>query len=144
MPAPHWFFRFMYDRESAAWGRRRDEPEHRELVERTVDEFAHVVAAPGPVSDLGCGPGAHTLALARRGYEVVGVDGSPRMVEVARTRAAREKVDARFDVYDVSEPLQFADASLGLSLRSWSYSTSRIQRPSSPRSGAASGRAGIC
>src|SRR5487761_1809365 len=26
MPAPHWFFRFMYDRESAAWERRRDEP----------------------------------------------------------------------------------------------------------------------
>ena len=25
MPAPHWFFRFMYDRESAAWERRRDE-----------------------------------------------------------------------------------------------------------------------
>ena len=23
MPAPHWFFRFMYDRESAAWERRR-------------------------------------------------------------------------------------------------------------------------
>ena len=34
MPAPQWFFRFMYDRESAAWERRRDEPEHRELVMR--------------------------------------------------------------------------------------------------------------
>jgi hypothetical protein len=32
MPAPRWFFRFMYDRESAAWERRRDEPKHRELV----------------------------------------------------------------------------------------------------------------
>jgi len=38
MPAPHWIFRFMYDRESAAWERRRDEPEHRELVERIADE----------------------------------------------------------------------------------------------------------
>ena len=91
----------MYDRESAAWGRRRDEPEHRELVERTADELATVVAPPGPVADLGCGPGAHALALARRGYDVVGVDGSPRMVEVARTRAARDKVDATFDVHDV-------------------------------------------
>ena len=101
MPAPHWFFRFMYDRESAAWERRRDEPEHRELVERIVDELANVVAPPGPVADLGCGPGAHALALARRGYDVVGVDGSPRMVEVARTRAARDEVDATFDVHDV-------------------------------------------
>src|SRR5205814_5256071 len=92
MPAPRCFFRFMYDRESAAWERRRDEPEHRELVERTADELANVVAPPGPVADLGCGPGAHALALARRGYDVVGVDGSLRMVEVARTRAARDEV----------------------------------------------------
>lgn len=112
MPAPHWFFRFMYDRESAAWQRRRDEPEERELVERTADELARVVAPPGPVADLGCGPGAHALAFARRGYDVVGIDGSPRMVEVARIRAARDKVNASFDVGDVRAPLRFADASL--------------------------------
>jgi 2-polyprenyl-3-methyl-5-hydroxy-6-metoxy-1,4-benzoquinol methylase len=74
MTAPHWFFRFVYDRESAAWERRRDEPEHRALVKRIAGEFANVVAPPGPVADLGCGPGAHALALARRGYDVVGVD----------------------------------------------------------------------
>jgi len=113
MPAPRWFFRFMYDRESAAWARRRNEPEHRELVERTAGELASVVAPPGPVADLGCGPGAYALALARRGYDVVGVDGSPRMVEVARAQAARDEVGARFGVHDVSGPLRFADASLG-------------------------------
>ncbi len=48
-----------------------------------------------------------------RGYAVVGVDGSPRMVEVARARAERDKIDATFDVQDVSAPLQFADGSLG-------------------------------
>lgn len=113
VPAPHWFFRFVYDRESAAWGRRRDEPQHRALVERAADELAEVVAPPGPVADLGCGPGAHALALARRGYDVVGVDGSPRMVEAARARAARDGLDATFDVHDVSAPLRFGDASLG-------------------------------
>jgi SAM-dependent methyltransferase len=35
------------------------------------------------------------------------------MVEVARARAARDEVDATFDVHDVSAPLRFADASLG-------------------------------
>ena len=113
MPAPQWYWRFMYDRESAAWGRRRDEPQHRALVERTIEELASVVGPPGPVADLGCGPGAHALALARRGYEVVGVDGSPRMVEVARARAARDEVDATFEMHDVSAPLPFADGSLG-------------------------------
>ena len=113
MPAPRWFFRFMYDRETAAWALRQDAPEHRELVERTADNLANVVAPPGPVADLGCGPGAHALALARRGYDVVGVDGSPRMVEIARARAAHDEADAAFDVHDVSAPLPFADASLG-------------------------------
>ena len=113
VPAPSWFFRFMYDRESAAWGRRRDEPQHRELVERIAEELADVLPPPGPVADLGCGPGAHSLALARRGYDVVGVDGSPRMVGVARARAQREGVDATFEVHDVSAPLRFEDASLG-------------------------------
>src|SRR4051794_35107345 len=103
----------MYDRESAAWERQRNDPEHRELVERAANELASVVAPPGPLADLGCGPGAHALALARRGYDVVGVDGSPRMVEVARTRAARDGVDATFEVHDVSAPLRFPDASLG-------------------------------
>ncbi|HEX6394275.1 MAG TPA: class I SAM-dependent methyltransferase [Acidimicrobiales bacterium] len=113
MPAPNWFFRFMYDRESAAWERGRDEPANRELVQRTAEVLATVVAPPGPVADLGCGPGAHALALARRGYDVVGLDGSPRMVKVARTRAARDKIDAKFDVHDVRAPLRFADASVG-------------------------------
>jgi SAM-dependent methyltransferase len=108
----------MYDRESAAWERRRDEPEHRELVEGIADELAKVVAPPGPVADLGCGPGAHALALARRGYDVVGVDGSPRMVEVARARAERDGVAATFAVHDVAAPLRFADASLGAVLAS--------------------------
>jgi SAM-dependent methyltransferase len=82
-------------------------------VERTADELANVVAPPGPVADLGCGPGAHALALARRGYDVAGVDGSPRMVQAARRRAARQRADATFDVYDLSGPLRLADASLG-------------------------------
>ena len=113
MPAPRWFFRFMYDRESAAWARQRYAPKQREVVERFADELTNLVVPPGPVADLGCGPGAHALAIARRGYDVVGVDSSPRMVEVARTRAASAQVDATFEVQDVSERLPFADASLG-------------------------------
>lgn len=113
MPAPRWYWRFTYDRESAAWGRRRDEPQHRELVEQAVGELGAVVAVPGPIADLGCGPGAHALELARRGYEVVGLDGSSRMVDVARDRAAVDGVEATFEVHDVSERLPFADASLG-------------------------------
>jgi SAM-dependent methyltransferase len=103
----------MYDRESAALARQHDQPDHREVDETTVDALASVVEQPGPVADLGCGPGPHTLGLARRGFDVIGVDGSPRMIEVARERAARDGVDATFRVDDLSKPLCFADASLG-------------------------------
>jgi SAM-dependent methyltransferase len=113
MPAPRWFFRFMYDRESGAWARQRHGPSQREAVERFVDELTDLVAPPGPVADLGCGPGAHVVALAQRGYTVVGVDWSPRMVDAARAQAANDHVHASFEVRDVSEPLGFADASLG-------------------------------
>ena len=40
IPAPLWYWRFMYDRESAALQRRRDEPEQREFVNRMVDELS--------------------------------------------------------------------------------------------------------
>src|SRR3954471_1945094 len=113
VPAPRWFWRFMYDRESASWERRRDEPEHHALVERTVDEFCTFVAPPGPVVDLGCGPGAHTRALARRGYDVTGLDGSPRMVSVARGRATRDNLNVAYEIADVGTRLPFADGSLG-------------------------------
>jgi SAM-dependent methyltransferase len=39
------------------------------------------------VLDVGCGPGRHALALAEQGIEVVGVDISPRFVELARAAA---------------------------------------------------------
>jgi ubiquinone/menaquinone biosynthesis C-methylase UbiE len=38
------------------------------------------------VADLGCGSGAFTDLLARVGYSVVGLDPSPKLVEVGRTK----------------------------------------------------------
>lgn len=45
--------------------------------------------ARGPVLDVGCGPGRHVLALARRGVLALGVDLSPAAVALARRRGAR-------------------------------------------------------
>ena len=44
--------------------------------------------ARGPVLDVGCGPGRHVHALARRGVLAVGVDVSPAAVALARRRGA--------------------------------------------------------
>jgi SAM-dependent methyltransferase len=42
------------------------------------------------ILDLGCGTGRHSVELARRGYEVVGVDLSEAMLDRARRRAVAE------------------------------------------------------
>lgn len=55
-----------------------------------------------PVLDAGCGVGATTIALAARGYEVVGVDLSEAAVARAREDAAAAGVDAELHVADVS------------------------------------------
>jgi SAM-dependent methyltransferase len=59
------------------------------------------------VLDVGCGPGRHALALARRGIGVMGVDLSPDFVALARVAAEREGLPARFEVLDVRD-LAFA------------------------------------
>ena len=42
---------------------------------------------PSLVLDLGCGTGSMTLELAKRGYDMTGVDISPEMLDIARERA---------------------------------------------------------
>jgi SAM-dependent methyltransferase len=73
------------------WGIGRYEKTAKELepVAAVVVERAGV--KPGERAlDLGCGTGNAALELARAGAAVVAVDPSPRLVEVARERAASE------------------------------------------------------
>lgn len=57
------------------------------------------------VLDVGCGPGRHALALARLGYDVVGVDISATFVDLARQAADAEGLGerARFEVADARD-----------------------------------------
>ena len=48
---------------------------------------------PELVLDLGCGTGSMTLALAKRGYDMTGIDYSPEMLDVAKSRAESEGKD---------------------------------------------------
>lgn len=50
--------------------------------------------APLEVLDVGCGEGRFGRELLERGYEVVGVDSDPRMVELARERHRTTVADA--------------------------------------------------
>jgi SAM-dependent methyltransferase len=53
------------------------------------------------VLDVGCGPGRHARALARRGIETVGVDVSATFVELARTDAPPGCSFVRADARDL-------------------------------------------
>ncbi len=62
-----------------------DELVHKPLDRHLLDRFAES-ARGGLVADLGCGPGHVTRYLHDRDVATIGIDLSPRMIDVARTR----------------------------------------------------------
>ncbi len=79
-----------------------------ENVHGEADLVQRLAPPGGTVLDAGCGTGRVGAELARRGFEVVGVDLDPAMLERARERAPEVKwvlgdlaslsLDRRFDV----------------------------------------------
>ncbi|MCC6581187.1 MAG: class I SAM-dependent methyltransferase [Phycisphaeraceae bacterium] len=47
----------------------------------------------GVAVDIGCGTGTNTVWLAQQGFEVVGMDLSPRAIELASAKVKQERVD---------------------------------------------------
>src|ERR1700687_3298717 len=76
---------------------------------RLIDRFVRLTGLkPGAcVIDLGCGSGIFTYLLNQRGYDVAGLDISPKLLELAR----RKYPDLQFDEGDV-EALPYKDASV--------------------------------
>jgi SAM-dependent methyltransferase len=72
------------------WSRTYDEPGNGIFgyEEPTVHEIVDALP-PGPALDAACGTGRHAEYLAARGHDVIGVDGSPEMLERARSRVPK-------------------------------------------------------
>lgn len=65
---------------------------------------AALALAPGArVADLGCGNGRHALALARLGYEVVGVDFSPELLKQATAARDAEGLSVQLLMADLRD-----------------------------------------
>ncbi len=105
-----------YDRIAAAYQRHlRDELDGKPLDRALLAMVADAARGRGPVGDLGCGPGHVSAHLAALGADVVGVDLSPRMVELAS-----EAVPAgRFLVGDLRD-LPLADGCLAAAVALYS------------------------
>lgn len=122
VPAPqrHWF-EDIADHVGPAYLRYSFTKGTEQEVGFLVDELG--LEAGMTVLDVGCGPGRHAIALAKRGIRVRGVDISSGFVEIARRSAAEEGVadlvdfqhaDARAMVGDTRFEGLGADAAISL------------------------------
>ena len=102
---PHAFFDAVY-RETAPWDIGEAQPALMQLLAELPPR--------GPVLDVGCGSGDLAVALARLGYETIGIDFVASAIELARSRAAGLPEDVqkrvRFEVGDALHPSQWGEA----------------------------------
>lgn len=92
------------------WYRSGFPPETAQMpwADRTEMEVERALAMLKPaggerVLDLACGTGRHSRELRRRGFEVVGVDISPELLEMAEQEAAAESLQISFMQADLRE-----------------------------------------
>jgi ubiquinone/menaquinone biosynthesis C-methylase UbiE len=99
----------LWEREARNWAAWAREPDH-DLYWRFSPLFFELLPPPGRRTlDLGCGEGRLARDLAARGHSLVGIDASPRLVELARTADP----DGEYVLGDAAS-LPFQDASFDL------------------------------
>ena len=69
-----------YDRVAETYAAQRDTTANLPFLER----FTEALPAAGKVLDLGCGAGIVSELLIAKGFEVIGIDISPKQIEMAR------------------------------------------------------------
>jgi SAM-dependent methyltransferase len=76
-------------------------------------EEAGLATPFGKALDVGCGTGAHAIELARRGWQVTGVDAVAKALDAAREKAAAADAEVRFLEGDATR----LEASVGVGYR---------------------------
>jgi SAM-dependent methyltransferase len=92
-------------------------------TEKEIDALLELLASPpARILDVACGQGRHAIRLARRGFQVVGIDTSTSFLAEAHAAAAEAEVDVEFvqlDMRDLDFDHEF-DAALSL-FTAWGY-----------------------
>lgn len=89
-----WSFQWRYWRGQTPWDTNITPPEVQKYLDR---------AAPGRALDLGCGTGTNAVAMAKYGWQVVGIDFAPKAIRGARRKALQENLAIDFRVADVTD-----------------------------------------
>lgn len=63
----------------------------------------YCASRPLKILDAGCGTGNHSILLAKRHYQVTGIDGSESMIDVARKKASVGRLPVDFRVMSLRE-----------------------------------------
>ena len=93
-----------YEALAEAYASRIDTKPHNAYYERPATLSLLPEVKGKRVLDAGCGPGAYAEWLADRGAEVVALDVSPKMVELAKKRVGTKATVLQADI---SQPLHF-------------------------------------
>jgi ubiquinone/menaquinone biosynthesis C-methylase UbiE len=72
-----------YDRVAEEYRERHDD---RETRAAQVDRFCDAVDG-SIVLDVGCGPGWESVTISKRGYDVIGIDPTPKLLDIANAKA---------------------------------------------------------
>ncbi len=72
-------------------------------VSKETDLKAALAQEKNLVVELGCGTGSFTRVLKKKGFDIIGMDLSPEMLNIARNKASEEKLDIMFIEQDMRE-----------------------------------------
>lgn len=77
------------------WRRLAKDPYHRLEFDTTMHFLKKYLPKKGLILDAGGGPGRYSLELAKLGYDVVLLDLTPKLLEIAKRKIKKEKVQNR-------------------------------------------------
>lgn len=90
------------------WTSQQQEDAARQRIEHILTILTRYGAQPGQrILDAACGSGFYTLALAQVGFQTLGIDFMPLLMERARTRASSLKLPAEFEKMNLDNELWF-------------------------------------
>lgn len=85
------------DSEAGVGGAKIGFAEAQENSEEALEQERNLVA------ELGCGTGSFTLTMAKRGYDIIGIDMSAEMLDIARNKSAEAGFDIMYLEQDMRE-----------------------------------------